>query len=147
MKTFLLDTNVLIALFWPAHAQHSSAMKWFASRGHQGWATCLWTQSGFIRIVSNPAFSKDAVSPLQAARVMQQNLLHEGHVYWTENRGPSDILVQSRYLVQNHKQVTDACLLALAEKHGGILATFDRGISTLLSSNTRAEQYLEILLP
>lgn len=29
--------------------------------------------------------------------------------------------------LQGHRQVTDAYLIGLAEAHGGVLATFDRG--------------------
>ena len=30
-----------------------------------------------------------------------------------------------------HRQVTDACLLAMATAHGGVLATLDRDAATL----------------
>src|SRR5207247_10161886 len=63
LRAFLLDTNLLIALLWPGLVQHEAALKWFARNRARGWATCPMTQAGFVRIVSNPAFSRDAVSP------------------------------------------------------------------------------------
>ncbi|HAB15647.1 MAG TPA: VapC toxin family PIN domain ribonuclease, partial [Verrucomicrobiales bacterium] len=52
MKGHLLDTNVLIALLWPSHAQHERAVKWFTRHRAKGWATCPLTETGFVRIVS-----------------------------------------------------------------------------------------------
>jgi len=54
----LLDVNVLIALLWPPHEAHARTQRWFATNADQGWATCAMTQAGFVRIVSNPAFSR-----------------------------------------------------------------------------------------
>jgi predicted nucleic acid-binding protein len=36
MKGYLLDTNLLIALLWPAHEQHERAVKWFARHRARG---------------------------------------------------------------------------------------------------------------
>jgi predicted nucleic acid-binding protein len=66
MKGYLLDTNLLIALLWPSHERHELALKWFNRHRAKGWATCPITQTGFVRIVSNPAFSRDAVQPREA---------------------------------------------------------------------------------
>ena len=66
MRRCLLDTNLLIALFWPSHVNHALAVKWFTQKRVRGWATCPITEAGFVRIVSNPAFSRDAVRPREA---------------------------------------------------------------------------------
>ena len=55
MKGWLLDTNLLIALLWPSHERHDLALKWFTRHRAKGWATCPFTQAGFVRIVANPA--------------------------------------------------------------------------------------------
>lgn len=36
MKAHLLDTNMLIALLWPSHAQHDRAAKWFTRQWAKG---------------------------------------------------------------------------------------------------------------
>ncbi len=73
MKGYLLDTNLLIALLWPSHERHDVALKWFTRHRAKGWATCPFTQAGFVRIVSNPAFSRDAVQPREAIHVLSAN--------------------------------------------------------------------------
>ena len=74
MKGYLLDTNLLIALLWPSHEKHDLALKWFTRHRAKGWATCPITQAGFVRIVSNPSFSRDAVRPRDAVQVLPPTL-------------------------------------------------------------------------
>ena len=80
MSVSLLDINVLITLFWPAHGSHKSAHKWFAKHAGSRWATCSFTQAGFVRIVSNPKFSPAAVSPKETIRILAANLQNPNHV-------------------------------------------------------------------
>jgi predicted nucleic acid-binding protein len=56
IRTALLDVNVLVALFDPDHVHHEVAHDWFADNGPRGWATCPLTESGFVRVVSNPSY-------------------------------------------------------------------------------------------
>src|SRR5229473_2976762 len=114
MSAFLLDVNVLIALIWPAHAFHSSVQNWFARNSRRGWATCPVTQTGFVRIVSNPAFSPDAVSPQEAISVLAANLQHRWHQFWADAIGLEEATHAFRHRVVGHQQVTDAYLLGLA---------------------------------
>ena len=51
----LLDVNVLVALFDPAHVHHEAAHAWFGTHRRQRWATCALTENAFVRVVSNPA--------------------------------------------------------------------------------------------
>jgi hypothetical protein len=48
------------------------------------WATCSLTQLGFVRIVSNPSFSRDALSAVEALALLDENLSHAGHQLWTD---------------------------------------------------------------
>ena len=66
MTPFLLDVNVLVALGWKGHPDHVRAQNWFLKNARAGWATCPFTQAAFVRIVSNPAFSANAVLPVEA---------------------------------------------------------------------------------
>lgn len=68
MKHALLDTNVLLALAWPNHQHHEQAHAWFSAYARKGWSTCAFTQLGFIRLSSNPAYTTNAVSPQDAAQ-------------------------------------------------------------------------------
>ena len=123
---FLLDANVLIALCWPTHGSHQVVEQWFGHRGARSWATCPFTQSAFVRIVSNPAFSRDALGPAKAVRLLQDNLQHPGHRFWPANLSIADAMRGTR--LSGHQQITDAYLIALAVQNRGTLATLDRGI-------------------
>jgi len=142
---FLLDVNVLVALFWPAHEHHEPAQRWFARKARQGWATTVVTQSGFIRIASDPAFSKDAVNPAQAVELLQANMRHEHHRFWPADEGVPQILAPFVGRLVGHRQVTDAYLLGLAARHQGKLATFDRGISELVVTAVQRTSIVELI--
>lgn len=131
MKTALLDINILTALLWPTHEHHDAAHQWFARRARAPWATCSLTQLGFVRIVSNPAFSRDALSPLEALALLGENLAHPAHEFWTNSVQLPPAVKAMQPRLQGYKQLTDAYLLALAHRRKGVLATFDRGLRTL----------------
>jgi toxin-antitoxin system PIN domain toxin len=128
----LLDVNVLVALAWPTHVHHDRAQGWLGRRAGRGWATCPATQAGFARVISNPAFSPDALTPGDAFSHLRKMLARPGHVFWTDDRP----LVDSRWLaaekVMGYRQVTDAHLLAVALRHKGALVTLDRGAQALV---------------
>ena len=131
MKTALLDVNILTALLWPAHEHHDPAHRWFAARVNARWATSSLTQLGFVRIVSNPAFSRDALSPVEALALLDGNLNHPGHEFWTENVEVPTAIKGMEAGLRGYRQLTDACLLSLAHRRKGVIATFDRGIRAL----------------
>ena len=131
MKTSLLDLNILTALLWPAHEHHDAAHRWFRARANARWATCALTQLGFVRITSNPAFSRDALSPAEAAALLAENLSHPGHEFWSEGLQVPAAIKGMEARLQGYRQLTDAYLLALASRRKGVLATFDRGLRTL----------------
>jgi uncharacterized protein len=132
---FLLDVNVLIALLWPPHEAHARAQRWFARNADQGWATCAMTQAGFVRIVSNPAFSRRVVSPRDALEVLQGSLQHRAHRFWTEDIGVTEALAPIGRRLLGHQQITDAYLLGLAIHKKGRLATLDASLAVLLPPN------------
>lgn len=131
MSGFLLDANVLIALAWPAHVSHASAHKWFEKHARMGWATCPLTECAFVRVISNPAFSSDALTPQSAIALLSENLKHRNHQFWTDNIDLGQALRYSDQKLTGHQQVTDAYLLGLAIHHKGKLATFDRGFGSV----------------
>jgi uncharacterized protein len=128
---YLLDTNVLIALLWPSHECHDLAARWFGRHRGEGWATCPFTQAGFIRIVSNPAFSRDAVLPREAIQVLSVNTAADDHAFWPDDAPYAEVGEFAAERLLGHQQVTDAYLLGLAIRHGGALATLDATIAAL----------------
>jgi toxin-antitoxin system PIN domain toxin len=131
VKAALLDINILTALLWPAHEHPEVAHDWFGARAHASWATCSLTQLGFVRIVSNPAFSRDALSPVEALALLGENLAHPGHEFWADSLQVPTAVKGMESSLQGYKQLTDAYLLALAHRRKGVLATFDRGLRTV----------------
>lgn len=128
----LLDVNVLLALAWPNHQFHAAVRAWFSRHAGEGWYTCAVTELGFVRLSSNPAFVREARTPLEAALLLRRMTIHPGHGFLAATGGCASAVFEelaSRLL--GHRQVTDAWLLHLARQHGHRLATFDRRLEYL----------------
>ena len=145
MTGFLLDTNLLIAMLWPTHERHDVALRWFKHRRAQGWATCPFTETGFVRIVSNPAFSRDAVLPREAMQVLSANTNAEDHTFWADDAPFAEVGAFAGDRLIGHQQVTDAYLLGLAVRRGGALATLDKSIAALAASESPESAALVIV--
>ena len=132
----LLDVNVLIALAWPNHVHHDAAHTWFSRQRPSGWATCSITESGFVRISSNPAVVRQTVTPKEAVALLQNLKQQESHFFWpleiSVGEVPDDILER----IQGYRQVTDAVLLATAIQRRGQLATLDNGLARLTTESS-----------
>jgi uncharacterized protein len=136
MTGFLLDINVLLALSWPTHGAHHKVLQWFTLKAKQGWVTCPFTQAGFIRVISNPAFSRDALTLPEATQLLKNNTAHRYHRFWADDlafgeavRGFDDRLI-------GHQQVTDSYLLGLALHKKGTFVTLDRSVLSLLPEDS-----------
>jgi toxin-antitoxin system PIN domain toxin len=127
-EPYLLDVNVLIALAWPEHIHYTRARAWFAKNGKKGWATCPMVEAGFVRIVSNPAFSLRSVSVEQAVDALQSSLQAEAHRFWPDSISFPEAVRILKMPAIGRQQITDAYLVALAIRNRGKLATLDRGI-------------------
>jgi toxin-antitoxin system PIN domain toxin len=130
VKPYLLDVNVLIALAWPAHVHHGQCQAWFAARKRHDFATCPLTQTGFVRISSNPNFTPAAVSPREAMELLDRIMALPKHCFWPDDLPLRDAIGPEQMLI-GHRQITDAYLVGLARKNGGRLATLDRGVRIL----------------
>jgi toxin-antitoxin system PIN domain toxin len=133
---FLLDANVLIALAWPDHEAHDRVGRWFVRHSRSGWATCPFTQSAFVRILSNPAFSRNALSPQAALDLLEANLELPGHHFWPASISLPEAAKSLERQLTGHRQVTDAYLLGLAVHRSGKLATLDTTIAGLGPKDT-----------
>jgi toxin-antitoxin system PIN domain toxin len=127
----LLDVNTLVALAWPNHSHHVAAHRWFG-QWMSGWATCGLTETGFARVSSNRAAIAAAVRPVDAIVLLGRLREVPGHSFWIDNveHVVGNELDATRVL--GHQQVADAHLIALAIAHDGTVATFDRGLRSLV---------------
>jgi uncharacterized protein len=140
--TALLDVNVLIALVWPNHVHHRLARSWFEAHHAGGWATCSFTQNGFVRISSNPRVVDEARTPVEAVQMLRQLVKLKGHRFWPDDVSIVGIDAADVEQVRGYRQVMDTHLLALARRHGGRLATFDRKIEGLLSPGVDSKRLI-----
>src|SRR5229473_470608 len=119
MTVHLLDVNVLVAFLWPAHADHQKVHKWFTKHSNLEWATCPLTQAALVRILSNPAFSRDAISPQEAIKLLTVNLRHPSHHFWADDITLASAVEITGARLAGHQQITDTYLLGLARHHKG----------------------------
>ncbi len=141
----LLDVNLLVALAWPNHVHHAQAHVWFRSRPPTGWATCSIVELGFIRVSSNARAVPAAVSPQEAAALLQRITALPGHHFWADDVRFAESPHVARSRVVGHQQVTDAHLVGLALRHGGRLATFDAGVRALAAPGIPADAAVELI--
>jgi toxin-antitoxin system PIN domain toxin len=142
----LLDVNLLIALAWPNHVHHRTALQWFDRNRKSGWATSPLTQSGFVRVSSNAHILSGARSPREAIALLRRIVGLPDHVFWEDDISiaASDFIDETKLL--GHRQITDAHLLAVALRNGGRLATLDRGITRLVPSSYSADDVVCLVL-
>jgi len=138
----LLDVNALIALAWDSHVHHARMRAWFNENSSHGWATCPLTESGFVRVSSNPKVFPVAVGVDAARGVLSALRALDAHRFLSDDVSLSDSDVPA---ISGHRQVTDAHLLTLARRHGVRLVTFDAGVQAL--SQARDVELLTVLQP
>jgi toxin-antitoxin system PIN domain toxin len=126
--TYLLDINVLVALFDAAHAHHDAAHRWFADVGAGSWATCPITENGLVRVLSNPAYPTVSASPVEVTERLRTFCSQPGHAFWSDVVSLTDSTLFDVSRLRGHQQITDLYLAGLAARQGGKLATFDEHI-------------------
>ena len=122
---WLLDVNVLLALLDPLHSQHVRAHAWF-NAASACWASCVLTQNGALRIMAHRSYTNPVASPAEAAQLLTQLCNAPGHRFWSCDLSLLNHPGIDPAKLLSHAQITDTYLLALAVKHGGKLATFDK---------------------
>jgi len=118
--TYLLDSNVLIALTVEDHVHHVAAARWWTDKD-EPFATCPITQGALLRLLI-----REGLASTFAARVLGQITAHPRHTFW-----PDAISYETIELARvfGHADVTDTYLVALARHQRSRLATFDRELA------------------
>ncbi|MGH3970646.1 MAG: TA system VapC family ribonuclease toxin [Mycobacterium sp.] len=124
----LLDVNALIALAWDTHIHHARMREWFAANASRGWATCPITESGFVRVSTNPKVLPTPIGVADARQVLAALRATDDHNFLVDDVSLLDDDVPQ---ITGHRQVTDAHLLTLARRSGVRLVTFDAAVITL----------------
>ena len=139
----LLDVSMLLALFDPKHVHHGRAQRWWLLSKRDGWATCPITENGFLRIVTQKAYSNPIALPnaLALLRGWAKPPLHE---FWPDDVSLLDAAAVDHGRVLGARQLTDIYLLALATRHGGRFVTLDRGITLTAVRGAKPENLMMV---
>ena len=127
-KVYLLDSNVLIALATPEHSLNARAAAWFL-KGHR-FATCPITQGSLFRFHLRAGMDATA----ESAKFLLESISSlPRHEFWPDDVSYLDMPGKG---IAGHRQVTDAYLVLLAQKHGGSLATMDQALAAVHTGTT-----------
>lgn len=126
-RAVLVDGNVLVALVVDDHVHHARARRWFAD-GVRPFLTCPITQGTLLRVSLHQGATIESASETLAGLTR-----HPRHRFVPDTLSYLDVGLGG---VIGHRQITDAYLVALAERHGAVVATFDRGLAALRPSMT-----------
>jgi toxin-antitoxin system PIN domain toxin len=137
-RLLLLDTNALLALAWPNHQFHDVVVRRLERLPVAGWATCLLTELGFIRLSSNPVIVDARKTPGEALDVLRRLTDDEYHTYLDVLPPLAEVEGTIRRLL-GHQQITDAYLVAVAEANDAMLLTLDRRLVANATSRDRVE--------
>lgn len=124
MSARLLDANVLIALFDADHVHRPVVRDWFLALDGE-FATCPIVEGALTRWIVRIEGRDGAAL---ATRELRKLAADPRHRFWSDDLACAEVDWTG---VLGHGQVTDAYLAALARKHGGRLATLDRGLAAL----------------
>jgi toxin-antitoxin system PIN domain toxin len=113
------------------HEHHTKVYRWFRALGSKDFSTCAMTQSGFVRLFSNPTIYRARVSHESAVAALGNLTSRREHTFWPMDVDYETATTPLRGRITGHKQIADAYLLGLAIHHRGRLATMDHGIVEL----------------
>lgn len=125
----LCDVNVLLAIALPTHENNSRATEWLAKQSSKNVAVCRITQSGVLRLLTEPKMMGSKALTMGQAWVLYDRLMSDTRLVFVEE--PQDMERLWRKLcppalVAPHLW-TDAYLAAFAAAGGMRLVTFDKG--------------------
>ena len=132
---YLADVNVLIALMDEDHIHRKIVAKWFDASAEAEFGVCAFTETGFLRVTTNPKAGSHSIEEALDALASLNN--HAGYRLWPMAEGWAALVEPFRERVFGHQQITDAYLLGLAVKEDGVLVTLDKGILYMAGTQYR----------
>jgi len=136
----LLDVDVLVALFDPAHLHHETAHEWLGDQRASGWATCPITENGFARVVSHPGYPGHRVTVQDALERLGAFADAGDHHFWPDSTSLRRRSRVDASLLEGHGSIRGAYLLLLAAENDGRLVTFDAEVPLAAVPQARPEQ-------
>lgn len=132
---YLLDLNALISLADPDSIHYKAMQRWFDSSGKHDWGVCPLTESGFVRVTTNPKYGGATRTVAQATAVLAAFSKVKGYRYWPLQNSWAELTAAFATRIKGHQQVTDAYLLGMAIRENGVLVTFDTSIAYLAGND------------
>lgn len=129
---FLLDINVWLATAFEAHEHHKEAKRWFEQAEDNSCCFCRSTQSGFLRLATNPAVFGDESLTCNEAWSCYDTLIRDARVgFSTEPLGLDHLWRRlTSGEVYSPKVWNDAYLAAFAIASDYRIITFDKGFAS-----------------
>lgn len=87
---YLLDVKALIAFQWPAHSNFDSVNRWWRDAGRPNWATCPFTETGFVRLRSSPVAYPEGIELSEAVSILALTTDRVGHEFWAADLTMTD---------------------------------------------------------
>lgn len=130
---YLPDVNVLLSLAFDAHQHHPQALAWLNTIQDSEASLCRVTQSGFLRLASNPALFGDEALTLSAAWTCYDSLTEDTRfAFGTEPLGLEHYWRRLTLTDEYSPKVwTDRYLAAFAAVGGLRVVTFDIAIASI----------------
>jgi toxin-antitoxin system PIN domain toxin len=126
----LPDVNVWLAASWSRHSLHNSAKEWVdAEQGDL--AFCRVSQMAFLRLLTNPAITREDALPRRRAWEVFDRLIADPRIrLLAEPQGLEPLWIAfSKREDKSHLLWTDDYLAAFAQAADAEFVTFDRALS------------------
>lgn len=112
---------MLIALSVGEHEHHDRASDWLADE--PTFAVCPVVEGALVRVVL-----RMGETAATATALVERIRAHPRCRFWPDDLSYRDVDLTG---LHGHREVTDTYLAALADAHGGRLATFDQALAAL----------------
>ncbi|HTA47279.1 MAG TPA: TA system VapC family ribonuclease toxin [Bryobacteraceae bacterium] len=137
MTSYLIDTNVWLAMTWDTHPQHAPASRWYTAltgaRDETELLFCRFTMLGFLRLLTNEAIMGESTVSLREALNIYDRWRGDPRVVLAgEPHGVENLLrdaVSPFLSMPATKAVADCYLVAFAEASGSHLVTIDKAMA------------------
>jgi len=133
MTSYLIDTNVWLAMTWDRHPHHLAASRWFESADVAAFLFCRLTMLGFLRLLTNAKVMGGSTATLSEALALYDQWRQDPRVELLfEPRGIEDQFRQAAapFLPQSApKAVADCYLVGIAATSSAQLVTLDCGLA------------------
>ncbi|HZB87207.1 MAG TPA: TA system VapC family ribonuclease toxin [Terracidiphilus sp.] len=133
---YLPDVNVLYALSNVEHDGHRRATQWFAQLKGSQFLLCPITESGLVRLSTNPLVGGRTMEA--AITMLLDTKALPNCAECPVDRSWLDLVAPFASRLHGYRQVTDALLLGLAIRHKCILVTLDQHLRGLAGDEFRS---------